>query len=81
MGEKTSEDEAVGFILSVLKMAGRPLTTREVQEEADRRLVRCPDSTPVFLNKLRMNGLIKGEYSRERKAWIWWVEGIETASI
>ncbi len=74
MGEKLVEDEAVGFVLSVLKRAGRPLTTREVQEEADRRLIRCPDSTPVFLNKLRLNGVIKGEYSKERKAWIWWVE-------
>ncbi len=65
----------MGFILSVLRGAGRPLTTKEVQEEADRRLVRCPDSTPVFLNKLRLKGIIRGEYSKERKAWIWWVEG------
>lgn len=74
MGEKLAEDEAVGFVLSVLKRAGRPLTTREVQEEADRKLVRCPDSTPVFLNKLRVTGVIRGEYSKEKKAWIWWVE-------
>ena len=68
-------NEAVDLILQVLVEAGRPLTTREVQAETEKRLVRCPDSTVVFLNRLRIKGLIKGERSRERKGWIWWVEG------
>ena len=67
-------DEAVGLILRVLREAGRPLTTREVQAEAERRLVRCPDTTAVFLNRLRINGIIRGERSKERRGWIWWVE-------
>jgi len=29
----------------------------------------------VFLNRLRIKGFINGERSRERKGWIWWVEG------
>ena len=68
-------NEAVDLILEVLVEAGRPLTTREVQAETEKRLVRCPDSTVVFLSRLRIKGLIKGERSRERKGWIWWVEG------
>jgi hypothetical protein len=68
-------NEAVELILQVLGEAGRPLTTREVQAETERRLVRCPDSTVVFLNRLRIKGLINGERSRERKGWVWWVEG------
>ena len=68
-------NEAVDLILQVLGEAGRPLTTREVQGETEKRLVRCPDSTVVFLNRLRIKGLINGERSRERKGWIWWVEG------
>lgn len=68
-------NEAVDLILEVLVEAGRPLTTREVQAETEKRLVRCPDSTVVFLNRLRIKGLINGERSRERKGWIWWVEG------
>ncbi len=68
-------NEAVDLILQVLVEAGRPLTTREVQAETEKRLVRCPDSTVVFLNRLRIKGLINGERSRERKGWIWWVEG------
>lgn len=75
MGYRRLEgDEAVGLILWVLREAGRPLTTREVQAETERRLVRCPDTTAVFLNRLRINGIIKGERSKERRGWIWWVE-------
>jgi hypothetical protein len=67
-------DEAFNLILSLLRSAGRPMTTREVQEETEKRMVRCPDSTAVFLNRLRLRGLIKGERSRDRRGWIWWVE-------
>ena len=67
-------NEAVDLILQVLGEAGEPLTTREVQAETERRLVRCPDSTVVFLNRLRIKGLINGERSRERKGWIWWLK-------
>jgi hypothetical protein len=67
-------DEAVDLILQVLKGAGKPLTTREVQRETEKRLVRCPDSTVVFLNRLRIKGVIMGERSKERRGWIWWVE-------
>jgi predicted transcriptional regulator len=68
-------NEAVDLILQVLKTAGKPLTTREVQRETEKRMVRCPDSTVVFLNRLRIKGVINGERSRERRGWVWWVEG------
>jgi len=71
---RMGEDEAVGFILQILRDAVGPLTTRQIQEEARERLLRCPDSTVVFLNKLRIKGLVRGERSRERRGWIWWVE-------
>jgi len=67
-------DEAVEMILTILKEAGRPLTTREVQDETESRLVRCPDSTVAFLNRLRRQGAINGERSKERRGWIWWVD-------
>jgi len=67
-------EDAVEHILSVLRDAGKPLTTRQVQAETEKRRVRCPDSTVVFLNRLRIKGLIHGERSRERRGWIWWVE-------
>lgn len=67
-------NEAVDIILEILKEAGEPLTTRQIQEETEKKLVRCPDSTVVFLNKLRRKGIIHGEMSMERRGWIWWIE-------
>lgn len=72
--KRLGEDEAVDLILSVLKAAGRPMTTREIQGEAEKRRARCPDSTAIFLNRLRLRGLIKGERSKDRRGWIWWVD-------
>lgn len=72
---RLENNEAVTLILQVLKDAERPLTTREIQTETEKRMVRCPDSTAVFLNRLRINGLINGERSREHRGWTWWVEG------
>ncbi len=71
---KLGGEEAVDFIVQILREAGEPLMTKEVQLETEKRLVQCPDSTVVFLNKLRRSGAIKGERSRERRGWIWWVD-------
>lgn len=66
-------DDAIDAILSILKKAGKQITTREVGEEMQKLQLRCPDSTIVFLNKLRKNGVINGERSKELRGWIWWV--------
>jgi predicted transcriptional regulator len=72
---RLEREEAADLVLRVLKEAGRPLTTREVQAEVEKKLVRCPDSTVVFLNRLRTKGIIRGERSKERRGWVWWAEG------
>lgn len=72
--KRLSEDEAVQLILSILKSAGDPMTTRAIEEETKKLLVSCPDRIPVFLNRLRLKGLIEGRLSTEHRAWIWWVE-------
>jgi len=72
--KRLSEDEAVELIISILKTAGKPLTTKEIEEETRKRMVSCPDKTPVFLNRLRLKGIVKGQLSVEKRAWIWWVE-------
>jgi len=69
-----SEEEAIELILSILKAAGKPLTTREIEKQTQKKLVQCPDKTPVFLNRLRLKGIVKGELSPERRGWIWWIE-------
>jgi len=71
---KLTEEESLELILSVLKAAGKPLTTRDVDGEIRKRLVSCPDGLPVLLNKLRLRGLVKGQLSAEQKGWIWWIE-------
>jgi len=72
--DKFEEDEAVQAILGILREAGEPLTTREVGEEMQKLQLRCPDSTIVFLNRLRRKELIQGIRSKERRGWIWWMD-------
>ena len=67
-------DEAAQTIVEILKEADEPLTTRQVQEETQKRMVRCPDTTIVFLNRLRQKGIINGERNKEARGWIWWVD-------
>ena len=67
-------DEATQTIIRILRKAARPLSTREVQAETQKLLVRCPDSTIVFLNRLRQSGDIHGERNREARGWVWWVD-------
>jgi predicted transcriptional regulator len=71
---RLEEDEAVQIIVGILKEAETPLTTRQVQEGTQKRMVRCPDTTIVFLNRLRKKGVIKGERNKEARGWVWWVD-------
>jgi hypothetical protein len=66
-------DEADKLIIQLLKDAGKPLTSREIQTETEKRLVRWVDTTVVYLNRLRINGVIKGEMNKEKRAWLWWI--------
>jgi hypothetical protein len=72
--KKLSDQEGVDLIIKILKEAQRPLSTREIQQETHKRLVRCPDSTIVYLNRLRLKGVIHGERRKEMRGWVWWVD-------
>jgi len=72
--DKFEEDEAAQAILRILRNADGPKTTREIGEEMQKLQLRCPDSTIVFLNRLRQRGLIYGERSKEKRAWIWRID-------
>ena len=74
--KKLSEKEAVELVISIFKEAGKPLTTREIEEKTRKCMVSCPDKTPAFLNKLRIKGIIEGQLSAERRAWIWWIKRV-----
>jgi len=71
---KLGEKEAVELVISILKETGKPLTTREIEEKTRKRMVSCPDKTPIFLNRLRIKGVIEGQLSAERRGWIWWIK-------
>ena len=72
--KKLREKEAVELVISILKETGKPLTTREIEEKTRKLMVSCPDKTPVFLNRLRIKGIIEGQLSAERRGWIWWIK-------
>ena len=70
---KLSEEESSELIMNILKSAGKPLTTRDVEGEIRKSLISCPDSLPVLLNRLRLRGIVKGKLSTEHRGWIWWI--------
>lgn len=72
--DETDENRSEQIMISIVKKAGQPVTTREIQELARKALIQCPDSTVAFLNRLRIKGLVKGTFSKEKQSWIWWVE-------
>ena len=72
--DRFEDDEAVQAILSILRKAAEPITTRTVGEEMQKLQLRCPDTTIVFLNRLRKRGLINGERSKEKRGWVWWLD-------
>ncbi len=69
--KKLGERKAIELVLSILKETKKPLTTREIEEKIRKRRVSCPDKTPIFLNRLRLKGIIEGQLSPERRGWIW----------
>lgn len=71
---KLSEEESFDMIMNILKSAGKPLTTRDVEGEIRKSLISCPDSLPVLLNRLRLKGIVKGKLSTEHRGWIWWID-------
>ncbi len=49
------------------------LTPFELIESLDGEYTRCPDDLIRTLNKMRKKGLIHGEFSEERSAWLYWI--------
>ncbi|TET91389.1 MAG: hypothetical protein E3J35_02950 [Methanomassiliicoccales archaeon] len=71
-GKKLEDGEAEEVVIEILRKEG-PLTTVQIEERVQKRGEECPDSVVLFLSKLRLKGIIKGEVSREHRGWLWWV--------
>lgn len=66
------------LIISVLKEAKKPLTTRELQQEVHKRVDFCLFDSVVSLNLMRLSGTIQAKRNEEG-IWIWWVKDVEEA--
>ena len=73
-----SESKKVGpeLILSILREAKKPLTTRQLQQEVHKLVPFCVSDNVIALNLMRVRGTIKGKRSEDR-SWIWWIEDKE----
>jgi len=66
--------------LDIIKEAGEPLETKEIQEKLED-FIKGVTRTKVFyrLTNLRGEGLIKGKFVGPGKGvWIWWIKEIFT---
>lgn len=70
--KKLDEEEAEKVVITMLEEEG-PMTTIQIEERVMKRGEECPDSVVLFLSKLRLRGVIKGEVSREHRGWLWWI--------
>lgn len=61
------------LVVSILREAGEPLTTKQLQGEVKKVVERCLADSVVALNLMRIRGTIKGRRTEDRK-WVWWVE-------
>jgi hypothetical protein len=73
-----SESQKIGpeLIVSILREARKPLTTRQLQLETQKLVPHCVSSNVIVLNLMRIRGTIKGKRT-ENGSWIWWIEDKE----
>lgn len=65
-------DEAVKVVVELLENEG-PMTTLQIEQRIMKRGEDCPDTVVLFLSKLRVKRVIKGEVSEKHRGWLWWV--------
>jgi hypothetical protein len=70
---KMSDEEAEQKVVALLQERGK-MTSLEVDSNFKDSGEKCPDSIVAFLASMRRKGLIKGEVSKEKKGWVWWVD-------
>ena len=68
----TSKRDLETYLIQLLK-SSQKVTTVELVSLVEKTGRSCPDEPVRFLNKLRMEGKIKGELSKEQRGWLWWV--------
>jgi predicted transcriptional regulator len=59
---------------SIKALLREPRTILELNEALEERKMTCPDDLARKLNKMLKQGLIKGRFSEEKSAWVYWVD-------
>jgi len=49
-----------------------PQLTKEIDDKLGKDGLGCPDDLVKILTKLKKNGKIKGQFSKEGNGWEWW---------
>jgi hypothetical protein len=70
--KKLDMDGATKVVVELLENEG-PMTTLQIEARIMKRGEECPDTVVLFLTKLRMKRVIKGEVSEKYKGFLWWV--------
>jgi hypothetical protein len=68
-----SQEEAEERIIAILKEKGE-MTSMQIDSHFKERDEECPDSLVAFLARMRRQGKIRGELSKEKRGWVWWTE-------
>jgi len=59
---------------SIKSLLREPHTILELNEALKENRMTCPDDLARRLIKMRKGGLIKGRFSEEKSAWVYWVD-------
>ena len=59
---------------SIITLLREPHTILELNEDLEERRIACPDDLARRLSKMRKEGQIKGKFSEEKSAWVYWVD-------
>jgi len=59
---------------SLVVFLKEPRTVLELNEALKEKSLACPDDLARLLSKMRKNGEIKGRFSDEKAAWVYWVD-------
>jgi hypothetical protein len=69
--DKVSKELDTESIKSLLR---EPLTMLELNEALKEKRMACPDDIARRLSIMRKDGQIKGRFSEEKSAWVYWVD-------
>ena len=72
---KSKHEGKIGseLIISILKEADQPLTTRQLQDEVKKVVSFCLADSIIALNLMRIKGTINGKRTEDKK-WVWWID-------